>query len=446
MTNLMTPASKGSAPAAQRKKSRMAIAVVTALTLGTLGGVAIGAGASSGNFTNEKTTTGVSAAVRAVSSTLPSVAILGESAGPGGTTVILVQSPGATSITPLYVLADNKTVISGSIVQPLSSLGSGPGNIIKKDPEPESKAAPAQERSYEVIAEAKANTQSETPALSIPAPPVDVTPPQQSSPSTSEPVATIPAPVSVAEIPAPPSVASQPPSQKTTNVPVALPAVANTVANAVPVSLTGEDAPLVFDSIDAMVGVDVFAPAVMYVLSNDADIDVVRNQEAPADVQATYYELVKSLPAIIQGTGPRHVYVMFDPNCPVCHTYYAQVQRDITSGRVTVHWLPAIIFSDERSSLTVSAALAASIGSEDGGSGMLNRVMTEPGYIEAVDASDRVAALTPFMEPVLKNTAVMAMVKAETPLLIFETSEGGLSISGGIPEGGYINKIGAQTL
>ncbi|EAZ98170.1 hypothetical protein MELB17_09808 [Marinobacter sp. ELB17] len=193
-----------------------------------------------------------------------------------------------------------------------------------------------------------------------------------------------------------------------------------------------------------MVGGAVFGPTVKRVLDTDPDIDAVRNMESPRELQDAYYELVKGLPAIVQGSGPRHIYVMFDPNCPVCHTYYSQVSNDVASGRVTVHWLPAIIFADQRSSLTVSAALAASVNSDDGGVGMLKRVMTEPGFINAIDQSDRVPALTPFMEPVLKNTAVMAMAKAETPLLIFQTSEGGLSISGGIPVGGYIGTIGAK--
>jgi len=429
MYNPMAVEKQLSTPVIARKNTKLAMAMLATLALGSFGSVANGTEVSSGNAGSETVSrtsiaptpeySGVSKAMRAVSMALPSVVIIGESPGPADTTIVLVHVSGSADVTPLYVLGDNKTVISGSVIQPVAPIRAATVAVSKR---PEVNQV---EPGLSASVPAPASPEVSSPPTEIPAP------------GPSKQVDTKKGTDSVVEIPAPPA-------------PVKPDVVADDVqspgdAPDRKVAAAEADPAILIDSIESMVGGDVFGTAVKRVLDTDPDIDAVRNMESPRELQEAYYKLVKGLPAIIQGSGPRHIYVMFDPNCPVCHTYYSQVSNDVASGRVTVHWLPAIIFADQRSSLTVSAALAASVNSDDGGVGMLKRVMTEPGFINSIDQSDRVPALTPFMEPVLKNTAVMAMAKAETPLLIFQTSEGDLSISGGIPVGGYIGTIGVKT-
>ncbi|MFB2350891.1 hypothetical protein, partial [Priestia megaterium] len=60
-------------------------------------------------------------AIRAVQNTLPSVAIIGQKAGPSGTTEVFIQVPGVLNMQSVYVLSDGKTVISGVVVPPVEN-------------------------------------------------------------------------------------------------------------------------------------------------------------------------------------------------------------------------------------------------------------------------------------------------------------------------------------
>lgn len=420
---------------------------------------------------------GISPYVAAVVRALPSVAVLGEKEGPGGTMEVFIQVPGVLNMQSVYVLPDQETVISGVVVEPLSGTGFPGGAIELPTGEVTVNPYDPRENSGDIlralggspeapVVVSESNRIPAPPSVDRPIPAPRVSPdapysgsqgwevdeqgnplprgpgpdertmggasaghaaPQATPAATATPSAQVPAPVADAPV----SASNQKPE------------VAQKIKEPTVKEYRGDE-PMVIESIDSLVGSAPFGGAVRHILAKDQDIDAVRKQESAENQQGAYLDLVKQLPAIIQGSGPRHLYVMFDPNCPVCHRYYQQVQGDIATNRVTVHWIPTIVFPDNRSSLTVASALLAEVDSKGGSeaSGMLQRVMTEQGYIDLVDQSDRVNGLTPYLESVAKNTAVMAMAKAETPLLIFETAQGGLSISGGIPADGYITMIG----
>ncbi len=42
---------------------------------------------------------------------------------------------------------------------------------------------------------------------------------------------------------------------------------------------------------------------------------------------------------IVQGNGPRDLYIFVDPNCPFCHTLFEQLQPLIGPRHLRVHWI-----------------------------------------------------------------------------------------------------------
>lgn len=391
-------------------------------------------------------------AIRAVQNTLPSVAILGQKAGPSDTTEVFIQVPGVLNMQSVYVLGDGKTVISGVVVPPVEN--GFPGGALTL-PDGNASVNPRQPR---------ANTGQLNQVLGI-----DGQPQAQSRQQGS--VSSIPAPSSTRSTdaggeslaPTASSVAAPPAAQgqQTSSAPTASAVGGSGSAQASP-SSTGVGGPeirgvvakpstsggaaeqdILIESLDDVADSGAFSRLVGYALEKDADIDRVRNMgDDAAQSQAAYLDLVRKLPAIVQGEGSRKIYVLFDPNCPVCHRYYKEVSLEIAAGQVQVHWIPAIVFPDNRSSLTASAALLAERQRDDGDAlGMLDSVMTDDNFNKQIDASPGVDKLVPYLDSVVKNTAVMAMARAETPLLVFEKTDGNLGISPGIPKAGYTAMI-----
>lgn len=487
-----------------KKAPRQAGSLKSAVRFALIGGLGLVAGLSADRYNiiedaralvlntaeavGQEARPGISPAISAVLNALPSVAILGEKDGPGSTTEVFIQVPGVLNMQSVYVLSDNKTVISGIVVEPVERIGF-PGRSVEQ-PTGKASVNPLEPRTDAARMAATIGATQPAPSLS----------PKASIPTPGDTVKQIPAPNDVAgEVPVPSqedSVNPAPNSVATSVIPeppapeakrsfsvngksgsagtrTSSPSVAAVPESSAPpeasprasaqqqsapsvssgqpkhvamsqgtVKNYNGDEPFIIDSIDSMVGSGPFGKAVRHMLKNDTDIDEVRQQSNAKQQQQAYYDLIASLPAITQGSGPREVYVMFDPNCPVCHAYYKDVITDIKNGRLTVHWIPVIVFPDERSSLTTAAAILAAIDRGEGAGNILHNAMTEPGYTAKVDQSDRVKALTPYFESVVKNTSVMAMSKAETPLLVFQNTDGNLVINGGIPQDGYISMIG----
>lgn len=394
-------------------------------------------------------------AIQAVQNTLPSVAILGQKKGPSDTTEVFIQVPGVLNMQSVYVLGDGETVISGVIVPPVEhgfpggaiTLPDGNASVDPRQPrenadqvsqalglrdsdEPKpsvqtaesnqvsSVPAPSATRSLDANEKAGSKEQNQTPPVSAPA----------AAPKEKE------ASASTAEAVAEPGSATASPS-KTHGVKVRSGVDGE----------TGKDT--LVESLDDVAGSGAFSKLVGYALENDSDIDQIRNMgNDPEKSQKAYLDLVKGLPAVVQGEGDRKIYVLFDPNCPVCHRYYNEVSLKVASGQVQVHWIPAIVFPDNRSSLTASAALLAELQRQDGDAlSMLDSVMTDASFNSQIDASPGVDKLVPYLGGVIKNTAVMAMARAETPLLVFEKTDGTLGISPGIPKSGYTSLIKSES-
>lgn len=361
----------------------------------------------------------MSRAVTAVGEVMPESTIVGVSAGPARTTQVLTQVLGKDIMQSVYVLPDGKTVLSGFVVDSVID-----STVAKSASEPSLTDESGSDVSVASSNDSGSLTQqiaekvdpagsAKTPELpEVPAPKmVDEPDPQQEDASHET------------------EVASSPEQSESES----------DASSSKPVTSGLAAAGIVVESIDSLLGAKPFGEAVRTMLRNDSDIDSIRQMSGAEDFQQSYYDLVKSLPSIVQGSGPRHLYVMFDPNCPVCNTYYKEVYPEIQRGKVTVHWIPTIIFPDQRTSLNSAAIMIAeSEAGADRGSDMLHRVMTERGFIGQLSASDRAAGVTPYLESVVKNTAVMAMAKPETPLIIFKDRNDKLTIDSGIPVRGYL--------
>ncbi|WP_139339094.1 hypothetical protein [Marinobacter lutaoensis] len=384
-------------------------------------------------------------AIRAVQATLPSVAILGQKEGPAGTTEVFIQVPGVLNMQSVYVLSDGKTVISGVIVPPIKhgfpgsqlTLPTGQPSVDPRAPRD------SVERLNEVLgvagpdvgARAGTNDDFSVPALPrsgakdgnisaggdlVPAPEVGAASQAQTSGRAD----------SAPEVPGSAVASPGPVSEKKAS------------GTSAP---SGDEEDLVIESLDDVAETGSFSRAVRTMLKNDSDIAALRNLAGQKEQADEYLKLVKTLPSIKQGNAPKAIYVMFDPNCEFCHRYYQDLQPSIRSGVLEVHWIPAIVKSDNRSSLTASAALLAETQRDNGKPlEMLHAVMTDKEYTSRIDNAPNVDRLVPFLEPVVKNTAIMAMVRATTPLVIFENVDGELAINAGIPDPGYESLIRSE--
>lgn len=385
------------------------------------------------------------AAIRAVQSTLPSVAILGQKAGPADTTEVFIQVPGVLNMQSVYVLGDKQTVISGVVVPPIENGFPGSQlNLPTGQPtvDPRAPRSNLSDMNGVLGITPQANTVNEPLTVadtspvtrSMPASPEVVVPSPSSETASAAQTKTSNA--SEPTVPAPTHASAR--ASDATQPDVRASAAASDGAKVSTASVAGDTDPVLIESMDQVAESGAFGKIVATVIQNDADIDRVRSIAGEAAQQGAYLDLVRSLPAVVQGNADRKVYVMFDPNCPVCHRYYNEVSLEVAAGQLEVHWIPAIVFPNERSSLTASAALLAELDRADGDpSVLLRNVMTQEQYTQAIDDAPNVNRLVPYLGDVVKNTAVMAMARAETPLVIFENKDGNLAINPGIPRPGY---------
>lgn len=377
-------------------------------------------------------------AIRAVQATLPSVAILGQKEGPAGTTEVFIQVPGVLNMQSVYVLQDGKTVISGVVVPPIEngfpgaqlSLPNGQASVDPRAPRSgvdEINNVLGMGDSQPSVGNAQGGDNVQTAknapiSYEVPKLPRGKVPAREVESVTSGTVQRLPEPTE--PTPAPEVAAEE-------NGSGTAPAPTNT-------GLQEQNGEILIESLDDVAESGSFSRVVGAMLERDRDIEAIRNLTEKEAQQQGYLDLVQSRPAIVQGKANKRVYAIFDPNCPVCHRYYNEVSALTNSGQLEVHWIPAIVFPDERSSLTASAALLAETQRQGGDPlGMLDKVMTKEGFTSKIDSAPNVDRLVPYLDGVVKNTAVMAMARAETPLLVFENVEGELTISPGIPSTGY---------
>jgi len=413
-----------------RQPSRLKAGILaTALTLGT--------GAATGLSSLAVASTHVDdpkVAIRAVQGTLPSVAILGQKVGPADTTEVFIQVPGVLNMQSVYVLGDGKTVISGIVVPPIDngfpgaqlSLPDGQASI---DPRAPRAGIDQLNQVLGIQTDQQTADADQKTAFNVPKLPKQTANANGVVPVTSGKVQRFSEIASPAPAPAP-SVAAEESGSGSA------PAPSDDLA---------QDGEILIETLADIAQSGAFSRVVGHMLEKDSDIDAVRSLTDKQAQQSGYMNLVESRPAIVQGNSDKRVYAIFDPNCPVCHRYYNEVSALANSGQLEVHWIPAIVFPDNRSSLTASAALLAELQREGGDPlAMLDRVMTQAGYIAKIDSAPNVDRLVPYLDGVVKNTAVMAMARAETPLLVFENVEGKLSISPGIPRTGYEKLIKSE--
>lgn len=429
-------------------------------------------------------------AAEAVVQRLPQVAVIGEKAGPAGTTEVFIQVPGVMNMQSVYVLSDGKTVISGFVLPDMERGGVPGGQLTMPDGKPSVNAsAPRQDLEQlltlirdnrevrdQVMAFAEASEGGAGTAgsdrseggMELPSP-VPAPAANEKSNTRTEPTVS-----GAAELPEPSSVASQDNAasesqevaeESAPSVPeipaVSQPAVPPVVASrdsdgaSVPSPQPREAQEKTVDTEDGntgdltisdVAGAAAFGNHLKNMLINDAEIEAIRSITEPEEQQQAYLDYVKGRPAITQGSGPRHLYVLFDVNCPVCHKYYQQIKPKVDRGQLTVHWIPVVIFPDQRSSLTAGAQMLSLVegGHQEQALQMLDNAMMSQGYAQVLDDhySDEQHAHS--LEGVIRGSATMAMAKPETPLIVFETEDGALSMRTGIPTPGYEMEVKVQ--
>lgn len=385
--------------------------------------------------------------VQAVMDKLPQVAVIGQKPGPAGTMEVFIQVPGILNMQSVYVMSDNETVISGFVV-PETQRGSGvPGGQLELpsgQPTVDPRAPNANRNKILSMTGQKPNEQAS--ASPLPVRPVSVPVPTP----RSEPTNRIASDrnndrsqqTNKTDIPVPQPRQSVPGSELSVphmDSPQPLPPAAIASQPSEAWQSSGD-----YLKVASISGRANFKVALSTALSEKAKLVGVQKMTSDSDQQGAYLDLVRNLPSIKQGSGPKHLYVLFDPNCPVCHRYYNEVKASANAGRVTVNWIPVTIFPERRSSITASAELLETRDSlgQVAALGMLHSMMTQQGFIEQVDqAFNDNAASASYLDQVVTNTGALVMARAETPLIVFEGTEGELLVEAGIPDGGYLNLI-----
>lgn len=334
-------------------------------------------------------------AVEAVRDRLPQVAILGEKEAPAGMTEVFIQVPGVLNMQSVYVLADNKTVISGMLLPERSTASVVAGPQI---------TMPTGMPTVDMGGASDAANPAQT-AVSA-----QYTQSLSSSPVTQ----TIP------------TAPEQPP----------------VAASAETVPVTSASAPVV-NPLTPAINSEEFSAQIVSSIKNNEDplITQVRNAKTDKDQQDAYWNAVTSIPSITQGNGKRQLYVFFDPNCPVCHQFYGDMQSKIAQYDLTINWIPVVIFTNRPSSVTVSATLLSQLKqSNELALATLQQIMLNPASIEQIHqqyTEDRNLELP----QVVTNTSLMTLAKAGTPLLVYKDFSDNLAISLNLANEGQLAQI-----
>lgn len=387
-------------------------------------------------------------AVEAVLSHLPQVAVLGHKDGPSGTTEVFIQIPGVMNMQSVYVLADGKTVLSGFILPELEASGVPGGQLTYPTGEATVNVSDPRANMTELVEMLRGQSASPSEqniASASSSPGRNGNPVKASSPADAKPVKVQSETFrqKVAELPQPPV-----PTQSQT---------ATAGAGSTDFEALNQNHSFVLDVAPeqqaasptqerkVMPSEREFTQMIKDSMSSDPAIERVRNVSSAKSQQAAYLDLVKSLPAVSQGQGDRHLYVFFDPNCPACHSYYQQMAPDVLSGEVTIHWIPSVVLPSQKSGMAVSAHLIELIEKGDASRALstLGQVMRTHGQADVLYGElERTNSLFfDYINVAVKNTAVMAMAVPETPLIVYESRNGELVIEKGIPPKGYLANV-----
>lgn len=371
-------------------------------------------------------------AAEAVLKHLPQVAILGQKPGPAQTTEVFIQIPGVLNMQSVYVLGDGKTVISGFVLPELEAGGVPGGQLTLPTGQPTVDVSAKREGVDGMLSMLRGETQQSSGSSTKPE--------QQVSEGTArKPLPEPPAPASAATREADQSFEFAGQVRALTERPTPEPVVS---APGIALKSSPEATPARI-AIPSQVE---FTNLVKSSLNSDREIDGVRRVEGDDAQQAAYLNMVKALPSIDQGSGERSIYVFFDPNCPVCHSYYETLAPDIVSGSVTVHWIPVIVLPQEASGISVGSRMLELLatGESSEALSLLGQVMRVRGGTATVHEAlmGKPTAYMDYVDDLARTTAVMAMAVAETPLTVYQNHQGQLVIESGIPATGFLANVG----
>lgn len=142
-----------------------------------------------------------------------------------------------------------------------------------------------------------------------------------------------------------------------------------------------------------------------------------RTAYAAADM-ARFWASTQRAPAVVRGSGPKQIYVFFDPNCAYC----SQAFKSLASieNQATVHWIPVAFLKPDSMGRAV-----AILGADDPVAALTRN---EQSFNLQASQGGQAPATTPRPEIVRKvsdNTVLLRTLGAPTtPLLVFEGAKG----------------------
>lgn len=380
-----------------------------------------------------------------VSQHLPQVAVIGQKDGPAGSTEVFIQVPGVTNMQSVYVLDDNKTVLSGVVLPPIDG-GAVPGGQLEM-PTGQPTVNPRAKRPDGEAVRRMLDGQSVTPAASKTPENANTESPTPYNPGQKAPESQgATADRNSQKVPAPAPI--EPRSKSTAPSHNATAGDSSNDSASSAQSAPGSNGQS--DQAKAIPSRSEYQSAVSKTIDTHPTISAVRGSgEGETDAkqqQERYYEAVSSMPAVTQGDGKRDLYAFFDPNCPVCHELYSDVLEYVGSGELTVHWIPAAVFSQEPSSIGVSAQILHTLETKgnEAALSMLEATLSDKDGAAKVFGNFTPDRHSAYVEQVTLGTSLMAVAKPATPLLVFKNQSGNLVVDSGIPSPGWVAQIASK--
>ena len=154
----------------------------------------------------------------------------------------------------------------------------------------------------------------------------------------------------------------------------------------------------------------------------------------PDEARIVAFDYFKTTPSITRGNGDKHIYIVFDPLCPHCHTLYnTYTVEELDRLNLTAHWIPAVALLDnETSHLFVQRIVSALMNNaEDQASNGLHELMTtrntaplnNPQWVVTEQA----------IVTSVKNTLGLLQLGTGTPTTLYLNEAGKVEVMGGLP-------------
>lgn len=144
------------------------------------------------------------------------------------------------------------------------------------------------------------------------------------------------------------------------------------------------------------------------------DADIFSGFEGAAKTAAEYMENLEQHEAIVTGSGPKHIYVLVDPDCPNCRAEYLSSLKK--ESEFTFHWIPVFINGKPK-----RQHLALSQSSAETNLFNLDQVMRNPRIAGELPVE---ADLSVGKTAIKHQGFILNISKRSTPVTIYRNKDG----------------------